>query len=97
MPRSTATGNTSLWFDDPLPSGWAEHLNAELRGRIPPIQVAIGNMEFDDKAFAAILNARACDVIQPELQWCGGLTAVRRITAIAKPYDVPMIPHGSEA
>jgi L-rhamnonate dehydratase len=83
------------WFEDPLQNGWAEHLNAELRSRINPIQVAIGNLEFDYKAFAAILAARACDVIQPEIQWCGGLTAVRRIAAIAKPYDVPVIPHGA--
>ena len=83
------------WFEDPLQNGWAENLNTELRTRIKPIQVAIGNLEFDYKAFAAILNARACDVIQPEIQWCGGLTAVRRIAAIAKPYDVPVIPHGA--
>ena len=83
------------WFEDPLQNGWAEHSNAELRTRINPIQIAIGNLEFDVKAFAAILAARACDVIQPEMQWCGGLTAVRRIAAMAKPYDVPVIPHGS--
>lgn len=83
------------WFEDPLQNGWAEHLNGELRGRISPIQVAIGNLEFDYKAFAAILHAHACDVIQPEIQWCGGLTAVRRIAAIAKPYDIPVIPHGA--
>ena len=83
------------WFEDPLQNGWAEHHNAELRSRISPIQVAIGNLEFDYKAFAAILAARACDVIQPEMQWCGGLTAVRRIAAMAKPYDIPVIPHGS--
>lgn len=83
------------WFEDPLQNGWAEHQNAELRSRISPIQVAIGNLEFDYKAFAAILAARACDVIQPEMQWCGGLTAVRRIAAMAKSYDVPVIPHGS--
>jgi L-rhamnonate dehydratase len=83
------------WFEDPLENGSAEGLNAELRSRISPIQVAIGNLEYDYKAFASILAARACDVIQPELQWCGGLTAVRRIAAIAKPYGVPVIPHGA--
>ncbi|HEV2322949.1 MAG TPA: enolase C-terminal domain-like protein [Terracidiphilus sp.] len=83
------------WFEDPLENGSAEKLNAELRAHISPIQVAIGNLEFDYKSFAAILAARACDVIQPELQWCGGLTAVRRIAAIAKSYNVPVIPHGS--
>lgn len=85
------------WFEDPLENGSAEALNAELRSRISPIQVAIGNLEFDYKAFAAILAKRACDVIQPELQWCGGLTAVRRIAAMAKPYGVPVIPHGAGA
>lgn len=83
------------WFEDPLVNGWAAENNRELRSRIAPIQVAIGNLEFDYKAFAQILAARACDVIQPEMQWCGGLTAVRRISAMAKFYDVPVIPHGS--
>jgi L-rhamnonate dehydratase len=83
------------WLEDPLENGSAEKMNSELRASISPVQVAIGNLEFDYKAFAAILTARACDVIQPELQWCGGLTAVRRIAAIAKPYGVPVIPHGS--
>lgn len=83
------------WFEDPLQNGWAEHLNAELRRRISPMQVAIGNLEFGCKAFAAILHARACDVIQPEIQRRGGITAVRRIAAMAKPYDIPVIPHGA--
>ncbi len=85
------------WFEDPLPNGWAEHLNAELRSKISPIQVAIGNLEYNYKAFHSILAQRAADIIQPELMWCGGLTAVRRIAAIAKADDIPVIPHGSGA
>ncbi|MCL4402196.1 MAG: L-rhamnonate dehydratase, partial [Acidobacteria bacterium] len=83
------------WFEDPLPNGWAEAVNLELRSRINPVQVAIGNLEFDYKAYYAILSRRACDIIQPELQWCGGLTPVRRIAAMARPFDVPVVPHGS--
>jgi L-rhamnonate dehydratase len=83
------------WFEDPLPNGWAEPLNTELRSLISPVQVAIGNLEFDYKAYHSILVNRSCDVIQPELQWCGGLTAVRRIAAMARAYDIPVIPHGS--
>ncbi len=84
------------WFEDPLEK-WLgrEDKCAELRAHISPIQVAIGNLEFDYKAFAAILAAHSCDVIQPEMQWCGGMTAVRRIAAMAKPTGVPVIPHGS--
>jgi len=83
------------WFEDPLPNGWAETPNAELRRLVNPIQVAIGNMEYDYKAYHSILTNRACDIVQPELQWCGGLTAVRRIAAMARAFDVPVIPHGS--
>src|ERR1019366_7929572 len=43
------------WFEDPLPNGWAEGVNAELRTRINPVMVAIGNLEFDYKAYYNIL------------------------------------------
>lgn len=83
------------WVEDPLQNGWAAEQNRYLRERISPVQVATGNLEFHYKAFHAILVNQATDVIQPELQWCGGLTAVRRIAAMAKPYDIPVIPHSS--
>ena len=63
--------------------------------RISPILVATGNLEFHAKAFHEILVNRATDIIQPEPQWCGGYTACRRIAAVAKHYDIPVIPHGS--
>jgi len=39
------------------------------------IQLATGNLEFNEKAFFKILQEDATDIIQPEIQWCGGLTA----------------------
>jgi L-alanine-DL-glutamate epimerase-like enolase superfamily enzyme len=83
------------WFEDPLQNGWAATQNRYLRERIAPIQLATGNLEFHYKAFHSIIANEATDVIQPELQWCGGLTAVRRIAAMAKPYDMPVVPHCS--
>ena len=29
------------------------------------------------------------------MQWCGGLTPTRRIAAMAKPYNMQVIPHGA--
>lgn len=83
------------WFEDPLPNGWAAEQNRVLREKISPILVATGNLEYHVKAFHEILAASATDIIQPEPQWCGGITACRRIAAVAKHYDVPVIPHGS--
>lgn len=81
------------WFEDPLQNGWAAGQNRILRERLSPILLATGNLEFHYKAFHAILASEATDVIQPEIEWCGGLTAARRIAAMAKPYDIPVIPH----
>lgn len=83
------------WFEDALPNGWAHEQNAYLRERIAPIQVATGNLEYHYKAFHNIIRQQATDIIQPEIQWCGGLTAVRKIAAMALPYDMPVIPHGA--
>jgi L-rhamnonate dehydratase len=83
------------WFEDPLQNGWATDQNAYLRERIAPIQLATGNLEYHYKAFHNIIANRATDIIQPEIQWCGGLTPTRRIAAMAKPYDMQVIPHGA--
>jgi L-alanine-DL-glutamate epimerase-like enolase superfamily enzyme len=83
------------WIEDPLQNGWASRNNRYLRDRIGPVQVATGNLEFHYKAFNSVIQDQATDVIQPEIQWCGGLTATRRIAALAKPYDMPVIPHCS--
>ncbi len=82
------------WFEDPLPSGWTVRENAELRQLLGPIGLANGNLEFSHRAFADLLEARASSVIQPEIHWCGGLTAALRIAAYADRYDVPVVPHG---
>ncbi len=83
------------WFEDPLQNGWATDANQRLRERIAPIQLATGNLEYHYKAFHDIIRSEATDIIQPEIQWAGGLTATRRIAAMAKPYDMPVIPHGA--
>lgn len=83
------------WFEDPLQNGWATTQNRYLRERISPILLATGNLEYQYKAFHAMIESGATDIIQPELEWCGGLTAVKRIAAMAKPYNMPVVPHCS--
>ena len=83
------------WFEDPLQNGWATENNRILRDRISPILLATGNLEYHPKAFHNIIHNHATDIIQPEMQWCGGYTPTRWIAAMAKPCDMPVIPHGS--
>jgi len=83
------------WFEDPLPNGWNAAQYAELRKRTSPILITNGNMEYHYKAFHNLLANNATDIIQPELHWCGGLTPALWITAFARPYHIPVIPHGA--
>ena len=80
---------------DPLQNGWATESNRRLRDRISPILLATGNLEYHPKAFHDIIQNQATDIIQPELQWMGGLTPARWVAAMAKPSDMPVIPHGA--
>ena len=36
-----------------------------------------------------------CDIVQPDVGWCGGLTELLKIAAYAEAHGVLVIPHGS--
>jgi len=46
--------------------------------------------------FKDILAIGACDVIQPDITHCGGLSAVRKIAAIAEAHRVAIAPHNPQ-
>jgi L-rhamnonate dehydratase len=54
-----------------------------------------GEHEYTRYGFRQLLQNKCCDVIQPDITWCGGMTEARRIVALASAFDVPVIPHGS--
>jgi len=84
------------WLEDPLhPDGMHEY--ADLREAVRPIQMAVGNLMFSYKGFHHILEAGAGDIIQPEVQWAGGMTEVHRIAEMSKAHGLPVIPHGATA
>jgi L-rhamnonate dehydratase len=41
-----------------------------------------------------MLEHHSAAVWQPDIHWCGGMTELRRIGALAAAYDIPVIPHG---
>ena len=54
-----------------------------------------GEHEYTRYGFRQLLEKKCCDVLQPDITWCGGITEARRIYALAAAYDIPCIPHGS--
>ncbi|HEU0123364.1 MAG TPA: enolase C-terminal domain-like protein [Bryobacteraceae bacterium] len=61
---------------------------------IKSTRIATGEHEYGRYGFRYLLEANGASIWQPDIQWCGGLTELRRIAAMASAYDIPVIPHG---
>jgi len=65
-----------------------------LNTTIKSTRIATGEHEYGRYGFRYLLEANGASIWQPDIQWCGGLTELRRISAMASAYDIPVIPHG---
>lgn len=65
-----------------------------LNTTIKSTRIATGEHEYGRYGFRYLMEANGASIWQPDIQWCGGLTELRRISAMASAYDIPVIPHG---
>lgn len=80
------------WIEEPVLPDRIESC-AAIR-RASPVPIATGEHEYTRWGFHALLQAQACDVLQPDVYWAGGISEALKICALASVYDVPVIPHG---
>ena len=80
------------WMEECLPphdyAGFGR-LNAAIHST----RIATGEHEYGRYGFRSLLEHQAAQIWQPDINWCGGLTELRRIGALAAAYDIPVIPH----
>ena len=65
-----------------------------LNKNISSTRIVTGEHEYTRYGFQLLLAYRAAKIWQPDMNWCGGLTELRRIAAMAAAEDIPVIPHG---
>lgn len=83
------------WIEEALPPDdyWGY---AELKRAVPAgMWVTTGEHEATRYGFRLLLEMGCADVIQPDVNWCGGITELTKISALADAYGVKVIPHGS--
>lgn len=69
---------------------------AELRKKIPPgMLVTTGEHEATRWGFRMLLEMECADILQPDVGWCGGITELVKISALADARGVLVVPHGS--
>lgn len=57
--------------------------------------VTTGEHEATRWGFRMLLEMGCCDIIQPDVGWCGGVTELLKISALADAHGKLVIPHGS--
>ncbi|MGH8240823.1 MAG: enolase C-terminal domain-like protein, partial [Steroidobacteraceae bacterium] len=82
------------WLEEPLPAhdvpGYA-YLRS--RTRIP---LAAGEHEATRYGFRQLIEAKAVDYLQPDVNRAGGITEARKIWALAQAHDLPVVPHSGD-
>jgi len=80
------------WLEEPL----AHFNNPELGARLcnaVDIDIAGGGAMYGLHTFETVLREGALDIVQPDVQFCGGLLETRRIALLAERYGKQCIPH----
>ncbi|MDR5775747.1 MULTISPECIES: L-rhamnonate dehydratase [unclassified Caballeronia] len=83
------------WIEEALPPDdyWGY---AELRRAVPGgMMVTTGEHEATRWGFRMLFEMGCADLVQPDVGWCGGITELIKISALADAHNVLVVPHGS--
>jgi L-rhamnonate dehydratase len=80
------------WYEDVLTPDDLDEISG-LRSQIQPVNMAGGEHEFTAHGFTEIARSKAYDIWQPDITWCGGITAGLRIVDMANEAQVEVVPH----
>ena len=79
------------WMEEPCLAENPEAL-AEIR-RATGLPIVIGEATYTKTGFRPLLEARAADILNPDVACCGGILELKEIAAMAEPFLVAMSPH----
>ena len=80
------------WFEDVLTPDHMEEQSA-LKDAIGDVNLAGGEHEFTVWGFRDLARSNSLDIWQPDITWCGGITAGIRIVDLARQHSVRVVPH----
>jgi len=83
------------WIEEVLPPYDYDGYST-LKKKITSTMITTGEHEYTRYGFRTLLEKKCADILQPDVNWVGGLTECRKIVNMASAYDgVYVIPHGS--
>ena len=92
---AAAAAHNLKWLEECLPPddywGYAALRRALPRGML----LTTGEHEATRWGFRLLLEMGCADILQPDVGWCGGLTELIKISALADAHGALVVPHGS--
>ncbi len=80
------------WFEEPRPATDIEG-HVELKRAVTWVPIATGEHNAGRRQFRQLIERRATDIVQPDLEWAGGLSETAKIYTIAEAAGIGMSPH----
>ena len=89
--RSLEEAGKIDWFEEPCPP---ESINAlkQVRDKVTAA-ISWGERGHTKWDFVPILENRLADYIMPDVTWTGGITELKKISALCEAYYIPVSPH----
>lgn len=84
-----------FWYEEPCSYENVSE-TAEVRQRVN-IPIATGERLYYKFPFAQLVEARAADMLQPDICNAGGITELKKIAAIAEPQHILVAPHNTNS
>lgn len=73
--------------------GYAELVNRIGGGGEAWTRIACGEHEYTQYGFDVLIRLGSAEILQPDITWCGGTTAGRRISRLVEAANLEIIPH----
>ncbi len=98
LPVAERLRPANLYFMEELLSpddvfGYAELVRRIGGGGPGWTKIACGEHEYTEHGFEVLTRLRSAEVLQPDITWCGGTTAGRRISRLVEAAGLELIPH----
>ena len=79
------------WLEEPLPPDDLE--GYAILAEKSPVPIAGGEHEYLADGFKTLIDRRLHAVLQPDVNWCGGLTTLVEIYRLAQAAKIRVVPH----
>lgn len=80
------------WLEESLPPDQYAGFR-RLNQKISSLRIVTGEHEYTRYGFKVLLDYDAAKIWQPDIKWCGGMTELRHIDALAGANGIPVVPH----